>query len=447
MKILHLLIIIASIVIATSYAKPVHADSTDPVQILGVQVEPSMLKVNDTFLISATILNSSPYPIYLTSGSCVPAFSVSFDIHARQVHPNIFCTLQIIVQKVDPQGETTISNANKPGTIYQAVLAGTANANITIPYFAKNQTATDYSNIDYTASKSFQFLIHDSNEISKPPAYFLSPLQQIRAGVLAQNVKCSASFNLIIKSEDGSPACVKLDTAYMLIKRGWAVSESAYPGNNPQFELDTNSTIIPGHLPRHSGIRIPYGESSRVTNYTGFVGVYNETLLYQGTQPDYVLKLGNTGTITFEIDAQATELPGQSYPTPLPKSLNLTNYAVFIHEITSLEELAMYPGVTFNGNHDFKACSTMPDGGGACIGGPSNGQGPIEAYVTDHPGVNVLFEPPLEVLPLGTHTTSQVVTMIISADRGVSQGTYLVELSPFGLGTFLLTVGNQPYHE
>ncbi len=568
----------AYLLIATSYAKPVHADSTDPVQILDVKVELGTLKVNDTFLISATILNSSPYPIYLTSGSCTPAFSVVFDAHAKQVRPNVTCTTEAILQKVDPQSQVTISNANKPGIIYQAVEAGTANANITIPY-AKNQTATDYSNIDYTASKSFQFFIHDSNETTQnipanfplsyaanmtmqgnlthpalhptPPSlasinvafnkttsspivitgtvykifsnfivlkiqnpqdnlvlvsqlqpsssggfslkfvplaplwstqgnyavtvssgsqvldsttfYFNGtsyrptpvpiahnealPLEQFKSGIKAEDVKCADGFTLVIKSDDGSPACVKLDSAYMLIKRGWAVSESVYPGGNPQFELDTNSTIIPGHLPRSSGLMLPYSESHRIVNYTGFDGVYNETLLYHGTQEDYVLRQGNTGTITFEIDAQATEMPGQSYPTPLPKSLNLTNYAIFYHEITSLEELAKYPGVTFNGNHDFTACSTGPGGGGACIGGPLNGQGPIEAYVTDHPGVNVLFEPPLEVLPIGTHTTSQVVTMTITADSDASKGTYLVELPSFGGHTLLITVGSQPYHE
>ncbi len=212
----------ASLLIVTSYAKPVHADSTDPVQILDIQVKPSTLKVNDTFAISATILNSSPYPIYLTSGSCTPAFSVSFDIHAKSVYPNIACTLEAIQQKVDPEGEITISNSNKPGIIYQTVLTGTANANITIPYTAKNQTATDYSNIDYNTTKSFQFVVHDSNKTSqKQPAYVLPPLQQIRAGALAQNVKCSVNFNLIIKAEDGSPACVKPDTANILMERGW----------------------------------------------------------------------------------------------------------------------------------------------------------------------------------------------------------------------------------
>ncbi len=215
----------ASLLIATSYVKSIHADSTDPVQILGVQVESNTLKVNDTFSISATILNRLPYPIYLTSGSCTPAFSVSFDNHVKQVHPNIACTDVAIQQQVDPLEEITISNVNKPGIIYQAVLPGIANANITIPYSAKNQTATDYSNIDYSISKSFQFVIHGSNETSQNiPAYVLPPLQQIRAGTLAQDVKCSVNFNLIIKAEDGFPACVKPETAKMLYERGWTLA-------------------------------------------------------------------------------------------------------------------------------------------------------------------------------------------------------------------------------
>ena len=271
------------------------------------------------------------------------------------------------------------------------------------------------------------------------------PLRQFKTGIAPEGVTCKEGLQLIIKSEDGSPACVKLDTAYMLIKRGWAYSESAYPEGDAQFALRTNSTIIPGHLPRHSGLKIPYQESSRIINYTGFDGVYNVTLMFRGTPQDYVLKPGTNGTITFEIDAKASESSGRSYPIPLPKSLNLTNYAVFYHEITSLGDLSKYPGVTFNGDSGFTACFARPGGGGTCIGGPLGGKTPIEAYVVDHPGVNVLFEPPSEVLPLGTNTTSQVVTMMIAADNDAPRGTYLVELFP--RGEFLLTVGNQPYHE
>jgi hypothetical protein len=73
--------------------------------------------------------------------------------------------------------------------------------------------------------------------------------------------------------------------------------------------------------------------------------------------------------------------------------------------------------------------------------------GPIEAFVTDHPGVDVLFEPPSEILPLSMNTTSQVVTMTITADGNASRGTYLAVLPGTGLDSFLLTVGNQPYHE
>lgn len=50
-----------------------------------------------------------------------------------------------------------------------------------------------------------------------------SPLQQFRSGVKVQDVKCQPNyFTLIIKSENGYPACVKMDTAQILVERGWA---------------------------------------------------------------------------------------------------------------------------------------------------------------------------------------------------------------------------------
>lgn len=139
MKVVYLVIIMIFLLIAVSYTKPVHAESSDPVQILNVQVQPNMIKVNNTFSLHMTILNNSTFPIYLTSGSCSPAFSVMFDAHAKQVYPNIACTAEAILQKVNPQSQVIISNANKPGVIYQAVQPGTVAVNITLPYFAKNQ--------------------------------------------------------------------------------------------------------------------------------------------------------------------------------------------------------------------------------------------------------------------------------------------------------------------
>lgn len=51
-----------------------------------------------------------------------------------------------------------------------------------------------------------------------------SPLKQFKSGVKAQDVKCQTNyFILIIKSENGSPACVKPNTAQKLVELGWAM--------------------------------------------------------------------------------------------------------------------------------------------------------------------------------------------------------------------------------
>ena len=273
MKTLLLFIILTTIFLGFGL-RPAHADSTE-VQILDIHVEPSTLKVNDTFLISATILNSSPYPIYLTSGSCTPAFLVSFDIHAKQVYPNIACTTEAIIQKVDPLSETTISNANKPGIIYETVLAGTANANITIQYFAKNQTATDYSNIDYKISKSFQFTIRDNNlgktmsypvihgtnssnatNLEDPELnllYHKSPLKQFNSGIAPKDVKCNDNLLLTFKAQDGSPACVKPETAKVLYERGWALVLVVNFNNSNSYQPVDVISILPDSFTTNPG--------------------------------------------------------------------------------------------------------------------------------------------------------------------------------------------------
>jgi len=48
------------------------------------------------------------------------------------------------------------------------------------------------------------------------------PLQQLKLGIEAKNVVCNGGFQLIIKAEDGSPACVKPNTSKILVERGWA---------------------------------------------------------------------------------------------------------------------------------------------------------------------------------------------------------------------------------
>lgn len=49
----------------------------------------------------------------------------------------------------------------------------------------------------------------------------VSPLLQFKEGVKATNVKCTLGFELVIKEDDSSPACVTSNGANILIERGW----------------------------------------------------------------------------------------------------------------------------------------------------------------------------------------------------------------------------------
>lgn len=50
----------------------------------------------------------------------------------------------------------------------------------------------------------------------------LSPLQQFKSGISTEDTSCKQGLQLIQKSEDDSPACVKSTTALILFERGWA---------------------------------------------------------------------------------------------------------------------------------------------------------------------------------------------------------------------------------
>ena len=323
MKSLHLGLVLIFIVLVVICTKPVHADS-DLIKILDVQVQPSTIKVNNTFSVSVTILNNSTYPVYLTSGSCVPAFSVEFDSHSKQVYQDIACTLEAIEQRVDPNVKTTISSVNKPGTIYKAIQAGTANANITIPYFIKNQTATDYSDIYYNTSKSFQFQIYDTTEpkignqlpIGTPFKSTLDlPLKQFKSGTPASDVKCNLGLWLVTKTEDGSPACVKPDTAYILIHRGWAKEVS-------QTSLYTMPTIS------SAPCDVPYPQSN-----TGVAVLYmspNSTGKICATyhNPDSSTQSSTRVFAAKDEQQQASEIVISAYPDIIPTGNSTIMYTI-----------------------------------------------------------------------------------------------------------------------
>jgi hypothetical protein len=91
-----------------------------------------------------------------------------------------------------PGGNNTISSTNMP--------TGT-NASSTIP------SNTPVAPMTSTPTTTLQNI--------------LSPLQQFRSGTPANKISCEEGFQLIIKSEDGSPACVDSGTYTLLVERGW----------------------------------------------------------------------------------------------------------------------------------------------------------------------------------------------------------------------------------
>ncbi len=49
----------------------------------------------------------------------------------------------------------------------------------------------------------------------------MSPRAQIKLGIATNEISCKTGFELILKSSDDSPACVKLSSVDKLIERGW----------------------------------------------------------------------------------------------------------------------------------------------------------------------------------------------------------------------------------
>ncbi len=102
-----------------------------------------------------------------------------------------------------------------------------------------------------------------------------SPLKQFKSGIKAEDVKCSDSFTLVIKSEDGYPACVTSNTAQKLTERGWinnhtGVSTLAKPPVGIyNLTLSTNPIIL--GIPFYINAVIVNHQTEPITYYSGCI--------------------------------------------------------------------------------------------------------------------------------------------------------------------------------
>src|SRR2546428_9798850 len=117
-----------------------------------------------------------------------------------------------------------------------------------------------------------------------------SPLEQLRFGIDSHNVVCKQDLQLVIKSEDGFPACVTKQTAQILVERGWGTiigsathqaSENTvvrFPSNEKLPSCAShikNQETFGGYAGALSCPVTPFYISSKIVNYTGFYGVYD----------------------------------------------------------------------------------------------------------------------------------------------------------------------------
>jgi hypothetical protein len=238
MKTLHYSIIaIFSIIFIFSNNGNVFADNTNTVEIQNIPDQPSTIKVGDSIRITATLVNNSTYPIFVSdmgSNDCQgPFFTIKFDDHVKVIEKGIACSYVALEERLDPGKKNTGTSPGLSFT-YIATESGTANATVTFPYAVKNQTDPNQSVIEQTVSKSFLFPIYDNktnltiqNYGQKPIVNMIqSPLKQFDLGTAANDIACTNDLTLVIKAEDSSPACVTPDTANILIERGWAINMS-----------------------------------------------------------------------------------------------------------------------------------------------------------------------------------------------------------------------------
>jgi hypothetical protein len=198
--------------------KPIQADNASMVEILNPQVQPAEIKVGDSFAINATIANNSNDTISVHN-DCSGAFTVVFDNHVT-AGPKKVCNFMAIQIILKPGENTTVSSLHSV-LGFTAVSPGTTNATVTISYIVANKTGPNLSFEGNPINSSKSFLFEISNQTVQMPPVTPSPLQQFKSGTAAEDVKCKTGLELVIKIEDGSPACVSLQTATSLVARAW----------------------------------------------------------------------------------------------------------------------------------------------------------------------------------------------------------------------------------
>ena len=123
--------------------------------------------------------------------------------------------------------QTMTNSTHTNSTMTMTTNSTSTNSTITMH---DNATMAMHTNSTSTNSTMGMPMTNTQSNMTTAPAPTtpsgpMSPLKQFKSGVSAKAVTCESGYSLVIKAEDGSPACVHSSTVQVLILRGWATTQ------------------------------------------------------------------------------------------------------------------------------------------------------------------------------------------------------------------------------
>ena len=146
------------------------------------------------------------------------------------------------------------------------------------------------------ANSNLSFAQEDGFDLGGSKSYLIySPLKQFKSGIAAEDVKCSTDYTLVIKSEDGSPVCVKDINIGKFVRQGW------WAWNGKVGDTVVNTPDKRNFDNKSCGI------SETMSSIIGTNGFVKDTLPYDGITYSGVNLTGTVGTgIQFAIMPNST---------------------------------------------------------------------------------------------------------------------------------------------
>lgn len=181
-----------------------------------------MLKINTLMIVTVFLVSSVILPVgvsYATYGGSMqpPSSSTNQTMTMSSNSTNTNSTMTMTTNSTSTNSTITMHDN---ATMTMHANSTSTNSTMTTPTNSTNTNST----MTMTTNSTMNMPQNNgqTNMTTTHPSAPMSPLQQFKSGVSAKSVTCQSGYSLVIKAEDGSPACVHSSTVQVLIARGWA---------------------------------------------------------------------------------------------------------------------------------------------------------------------------------------------------------------------------------